>query len=97
MPGSAPAQSDRTAGSAPSSSGRSRRISGDASSPSTQPHRWRSANAVVPEMMIAVHHKGTEGSNPLPSSGESVANSNLSAERANVLAARDQDDNVARP
>ena len=23
-------------------------------------------------MMIAVHHKGTEGSNPLPSSGESV-------------------------
>ena len=32
-----------------------------------------------------------------PSSGESVANSNLSAERANVLAARDQDDNVALP
>ena len=71
MPGSAQAQSDRTAGSAPSSSGRSRRISGDASSPSTQPHRWRSANGVVPEMMIAVHHKGTEGSNPSPSSGES--------------------------
>jgi hypothetical protein len=61
MPGSAQAQSDRTAGSAPSSSGRSRRISGDASSPSTQPRRWRSANAVVPEMMIAVHHKGNRG------------------------------------
>ena len=74
MPGSAQAQSDRTAGSAPSSSGRSRRISGDASSSSTQPRRWRSANAVVPEMMIAVHHKGTEGSNPSPSRKESAAN-----------------------
>jgi hypothetical protein len=41
--------------------------------------------------------RGTGSSNPSPSSGESVANSNLSAERANVLAARDQDDNVARP
>jgi hypothetical protein len=58
MPGSAQTQSDRAAGSAPSSSGRSRRISGDASSRSTQPHRWRSANAVVPEMMIAVITRG---------------------------------------
>src|ERR1700720_1084313 len=74
MPESAQAPSDRTAGSAPSSSGRSRRISGDASSPSTQPHRWRSANGVVPEMMIAVHHTGTEGSNPSLSTGESPAN-----------------------
>jgi hypothetical protein len=45
----------------------------------------------------AVARSGTESSNPALSSGESVANSNLSAERANVLAARDQDDNVARP
>ena len=82
MPGSAQAQSDRTAGSAPSSSGRSRRISGDASSRSTQPHRWRSANAVVPEMMIAVHHKGTEGSNPSPSREESCANPVLPAQGA---------------
>jgi hypothetical protein len=33
--------------------------------------------------------RGTDGSNPSPSSGESVANSNLSAEHANVFAACD--------
>ena len=35
--------------------------------------------------------RGTNGSHPGPSSGESVANSNLSADHANILAARDQE------
>src|SRR5580704_5110868 len=40
---------------------------------------------------LTVSRPGTEISNPSPSSGESVANSNLSAGHANVLAARDQE------
>jgi hypothetical protein len=39
---------------------------------------------------LTVSRPGTEISNPSPSSGESVANSNLSAVHANVLAARDR-------
>ena len=40
MPGSAQGQSGRTAGSVPSNSGKSHPISGAASSPSRQLHRW---------------------------------------------------------
>ena len=48
----------------------------------------RRPNAIQAELGAPMRPRGTAGSNPVPSSGESVANSHLSAEHANVLAAR---------